>query len=159
MYNGILLLSGVFAKNFMNIPGERSLEQRNLTIIPFKFSKLGSSKSSSGSVGGDYVSQTLVASIAVGSSKQMMSVLIDSGSTLFWVRSSQCKARECVGKSQYDNSKSTSYVKLPQTPPQKLTYGDGTYVECNINQDSIYFGDLAVENQRLCEATNIMTVV
>ncbi|KAJ2993835.1 hypothetical protein HDV02_002040 [Globomyces sp. JEL0801] len=125
-------------------------------------SKISKAAGEVGSIPAAYLAGTLVGFIQIGTPRQPMVVLFDTGSSLFWVRSSNCRAKECINQATYNNAKSSTYKKL--TPAslngeqeQTITYGDGTLVNCTVNQDSLIIGTRIIQNQNICEAYNIET--
>lgn len=71
--------------------------------------------------------------IYVGSNKQPVSVMMDTGSPWVWVSSGFCLS--CPGTDRFDNTNSTSYKFTPGKTTQ-LRYGSGT---CDgfLSQDQI----------------------
>lgn len=107
------------------------------------------------------LASTLVASIGFGSPPQQLSILLDTGSTLFWVRSTKCRSSFCNGKPMFNSESSSSFQQGPSpggnSSSQTITYGDGTRINCTVSQDTVAFGDLKIVNQNICEATLITT--
>lgn len=103
----------------------------------------------------------LVANIGIGTPPQTLSLQIDTGSSLFWVRSPKCRSESCTGKPVFDNTQSATYIpfqsKSNATIPvtsnkQTIIYGDNSSVECTLGMDTVLLGELLVENQAVCEA-------
>ena len=150
----IILISSSFAKNFKNQDNPIKA-----TFIMQKNIKQLQAPGNPGAIAATSVSQTLVASIGIGTPPQTMSVLIDTGSNLFWVRSSKCKSTECMtgNRAKYDASKSTTFRAVGTN--ESITYGDQTAVKCNTNLEALTIGNKVVNNQPICEAFDIYTPV
>ncbi|KNC96713.1 uncharacterized protein SPPG_07923 [Spizellomyces punctatus DAOM BR117] len=161
----LVLVQHVDARNVLSIP--RNPKSRKVGIVSLNFQlkqkALDANVTGQTTVIADSVSHTLITTIGVGTPAQVMAVQIDTGSSLFWLRSSKCRGTSCSGQPVYDNTKSTSY--LPPAPATALTgpqrrsivYGDNTKVECQLGADTVMLGTLVIPNQTLCEADVIQT--
>eukprot|EP00842_Homolaphlyctis_polyrhiza_P005095 jgi/Hompol1/5587/HPOL_002003-RA len=78
-----------------------------------------------------------------------LDVILDTGSTVFWVASAICTG---CGIKTYDPRNSTTAVNTNVVNPT-ISYGDGTTVDCTVYTDSLTFGDLSVKTQKVCVAT------
>src|SRR4051812_38211913 len=91
-----------------------------INIIPFKYLN---------SILAESISSTLVAEISLGTPRQPLKVLFDTGSSQFWIRSIQCQSQECIGKKSFDHSKRyfkfTSTTFIQGTTSQSILYQDG----------------------------------
>lgn len=168
----------VFAKNFWV---ESASEQQAPLTLPFtirppqfvsKAATTGNarkananskvSSSLSGAVPAQSLASTLVVTAGIGTPPKPMNILLDSGSSLFWVRSRACSLPICTGKQQFNSADSKTFKSMTAvlTSPQQqqfIQYGDGTRVNCSVNQDSVLLGGMTVPNQRICEAFSIVT--
>jgi Eukaryotic aspartyl protease len=157
----LLFLPLLNAKNLFGLKEERkeiaSLLKLELTTIPF-MSKIAS-KLSIGALPADQISNTLTAVIGLGTPPQPFQVLLDTGSTMFWIRSSICNTQECRNQRAFTATSSSTFVALPSTQGQRkdLTYGDGTQISCTINQEALLIGRLTIPDQKVCLATSIFT--
>ncbi|KAJ3321244.1 Proteasome subunit beta type-7 [Boothiomyces sp. JEL0866] len=111
---------------------------------------------SDGSINAGQIFSTLTGTIAIGNPPQLMNVLFDTGSDLFWLRGKSCNTDECVGKATYDSSKSTSF-SAASAKSTSISYGDGTKVQCVIGQDTVTIGKTAIPNQNICIANSIVS--
>jgi hypothetical protein len=86
-----------------------------------------------------------------------MNVLFDTGSRLFWIRSSRCLSPACIDKPTYNSTKSSTFTRIQPASSRSIRYADGTRVNCTIQADTVTFGNVSLSNQRFCEATDIQT--
>jgi hypothetical protein len=134
-----------------------SFHDSSINKIPFRYQ---SRAIQPGAIQGDNLASTLIGTIGVGTPPQPMSVLFDTGSRLFWVRSSRCTSLECIDKQTYDSQKSTTFVPLSVPESNRtIRYADGTTISCTTHSDQLSLGSYVVENQNFCEATEIRTDV
>lgn len=63
--------------------------------------------------------------LRIGSHRQELSLIFDTGSPVFWVPTSQCADYSCHEATLYDYSLSSEYKNV-STDPQSLHYGTGT---------------------------------
>ena len=160
-----LLSALTLAKQFTTLPNAHDSTINPEFSFKLNFQRkvkyMSSSKAEVGIIGADYIASTLVGSIGIGTPPQTLGVLFDTGSSTFWVRSFRCAADECVGKKAFDSTKSSTYQVLPLTSDSRETirYGDGTFVNCTVNQDTLTLGKFTLTNQKVCEASTIITSV
>ncbi|KAJ3325385.1 hypothetical protein HDV06_004244 [Boothiomyces sp. JEL0866] len=148
--------SKLFDSRYGGINSTQHITPSKVVKIPFERVVNKDAGTQFGAIGADYVSATLVGTIGVGTPPQPMVVLFDTGSSLFWVRSSQCTSTSCSQQRTFNNAKSSTY-RATNGGTQQVTYGDGTQVNCTINTDTVTIGNFAIQGQPLCEATNIQT--
>ncbi|KAJ2991433.1 hypothetical protein HDV02_003776 [Globomyces sp. JEL0801] len=112
-----------------------------------------------GTLPASYQAETLVGTVGIGTPPQNMTILFDTGSTVFWARSAGCLTPSCWGKPNYNALLSSTYKSLPRNKDNQvsLRYGDGTTVLCNVNQDTVTIAGIKIENQNLCEANFILS--
>ncbi|KAI9017052.1 aspartic peptidase domain-containing protein [Gaertneriomyces semiglobifer] len=142
------------ARNLVSLTGQSGPDLRpDLSgRVTLKTTTPGNGTAGRATVKAGSFSHTLVAKIGVGTPPQELSVQIDSGSSLFWVRSPVCEG--CAGEGAqgaYDSGKSETYVAI-EDDKRTITYGDNTHVECKLARDSVTVGDFIVHQQTLCEA-------
>ncbi|KAJ3261031.1 hypothetical protein HK103_006986 [Boothiomyces macroporosus] len=146
----------LFDSNYGGINSTEYITPSELVRVPFERVVNKDAGAQFGAIGADYVSATLVGTIGVGTPPQPLVVLFDTGSSLFWVRSSQCTSSSCAQQRSFNNAKSSTY-KTTNGGTQQVTYGDGTQVICTVNSDTVTIGNFAIQGQPLCEATSIQT--
>jgi Eukaryotic aspartyl protease len=151
-----MLLSAVYARNLANIPTPKF---NGSLVIPVKLSRPASTrKDGTNTLRANYLAGTLVGTIGVGSPPQAFSILFDTGSSLFWIRSDKCKTSSCQNENTFKASVSKSYKSNGKLAvSSSVTYGDGTTVHCLVNQDQVTIGGMLFANQSICEADSIET--
>ncbi|TPX69782.1 hypothetical protein SpCBS45565_g02138 [Spizellomyces sp. 'palustris'] len=160
-----VLVQHVEARNVLSIPSNPQSPKIGIFRLNFQLKQkaLDANETGQTTVIADSVSHTLITTIGVGTPAQVMAVQIDTGSSLFWLRSPKCRGTSCSGQPVFDNTKSTSYVPMPPatalTGPlrKSIVYGDNTRVECELGVDTVMLGALVIPNQPLCEADVIQT--
>jgi len=101
----------------------------------------------------DYTDTEYVGEVDIGTPAQTFSVVMDTGSANLWVASSKCTtSRSCSGKSEYDNSKSSTYTSTGQK--FSIQYGTGS---CSgvIDYDTVSIAGVTVTDQPFGEATSL----
>ena len=98
----------------------------------------------------NYMNSQYYGPISIGTPPQDFTVVFDTGSSIFWVPSSECEllSRACRLHHQYNHSKSSTYV------PTGKTFSSGS-VSGFLSQDTVSIGNLKVRHQVFGEATNI----
>lgn len=86
--------------------------------------------------------------ISIGDSDNEFQVIYDTGSANFWIDSSKCNDRGCTNHKQYDSSKSSNYNHVGLS--LEVQFGTGG-LSGEINEDTVYFGGVAVEKQGFAE--------
>lgn len=77
-------------------------------------------------------------------------MIFDTGSANFWINSKKCQDEGCLAHKQYDSDQSKTFKKVGF----KLDVQFGTgQLSGIINEDSVYFGQIQVENQDFAEIT------
>lgn len=87
-----------------------------------------------------------VASIEIGNPPQKLPVILDTGSSNFWLASDMCE--HCSNKNSYSRKASTTHKKLGLGV--EVTFGSGRILG-EINEDTVKFGDLTIESQMIGE--------
>ncbi len=98
--------------------------------------------------------------ITVGSNKQKLTVVIDTGSSDLWVPDSQvsCQAGQgqdpnfCKNEGTYSPSSSSSSQNL--NSPFSIEYGDGTTSQGTWYKDTIGFGGISITKQQFADVTS-----
>ncbi|GMM38962.1 hypothetical protein DASC09_063010 [Saccharomycopsis crataegensis] len=86
----------------------------------------------------------------VGSNKDTVRMLFDTGSSYTWVRSSDMcdnASTDCSGYGSYDYEKSTTMKDKKKE--LRLSYGDGSWYDTEVVTDSFWLGDYQFSNQYL----------
>lgn len=99
----------------------------------------------------DYSNAQYFAEVEVGTPGQPFKVILDTGSSNFWVPSKDCSSLACFLHSKYDHDASSTY-KANGTEVQ-LNYGSGS-VEGYISTDNLKIGDIVIPNQSIIETTS-----
>lgn len=89
------------------------------------------------------------ADISLGTPHQKFRVILDTGSSKFWVPSSKCRSDACAGHNKYNSSASPTY-KANGTA-FSINYGLG-FAEGFLSQDTLGVGNLNVRKQVFGEA-------
>lgn len=145
-----LLICYVWSKNFNNYEGNQ--------IIPsaeeVNFNSKAQAKVSTNVLQANYIAGTLVAYIGLGTPAQLMQVLVDTGSSQFWVRSSNCQSATCSGKTMYYPDQSSTFRQ--GNGSTMLSYGDGTKIACSYSKDMLSIANYSL-SQTICTANSIIT--
>ncbi len=90
-----------------------------------------------------------VGNISLGSPKQDIPVIFDTGSGNLWVTSSLCKSITCVqNKFTYNRTNSSSYSSIGVDV--EVTFGTGV-IQGEINQDILMLSNMQIKNQKFGE--------
>ncbi|KAI0338296.1 acid protease [Trametopsis cervina] len=92
------------------------------------------------------VDSSYIGSVSVGTPPQTFNVVLDTGSSDFWVASSNCAT--CRVKSTFDASASSSLQQPPSTGEIDIQYGSGA-VSGSLVQDSVNMGGFIVNPQQM----------
>ncbi|KAJ3325190.1 hypothetical protein HDV06_004980 [Boothiomyces sp. JEL0866] len=147
-----LLIALTAAKNF--IP---TLESNLSPSVKIPFAMKVQSKDTTGQIFADSLASTLVGTVGIGNPAQYFLILFDTGSSLFWVRSSNCSTSECKNQRSFNPIKSSSFKGSNASNNVSVTYGDGTAVSCSIHQDQVQMGSKIIKGQNICLANSITT--
>lgn len=98
----------------------------------------------------DYANAQYFTEVQVGTPPQTFKVILDTGSSNFWVPSQDCSSLACFLHSKYDHDASSSY-KANGTQLE-LNYGSGS-ASGYVSNDVLTIGDLSIKNQDLIETT------
>ncbi|KAI8903837.1 aspartic peptidase domain-containing protein [Gorgonomyces haynaldii] len=140
----------VEARNFANLPTSQSVQ--------FTSKVATTKKATVGQLPANMVAQTLVGVIGIGTPPQAFQVVFDTGSSLFWVATNQCKTTACQGLSMYNSKLSGTFKATGGTNATSIIrYGDGTQVQCTTNQETVSIAGMSFSNQNFCGATIIQT--
>ena len=141
----------------LSLASAKRFSEFGQSSIPFvhKFSKLAAG--TNGTLACDFLASTLVGHISIGTPPQALTVLFDTGSALFWVRSTKCTTQACTGKTAYSETVSTTAAAAATARTESIRYGDGTRVTCTVSEDSMLLAGIAVPRQPICQATQITT--
>ncbi|KAK5672287.1 hypothetical protein QVD99_001391 [Batrachochytrium dendrobatidis] len=107
------------------------------------------------SIGTGAMAQTLIGIVQIGTPSQSFLFQFDTGSSLFWVRSSECtNAITCSGLPQFNSSASLTFSSSG-SQTQQIEYGDGSKVSCQMYSDTVILAGIQISNQKFCAATSI----
>lgn len=92
--------------------------------------------------------------VSVGSNKQEQQVVLDTGSSDFWVvdSSASCQKGNCKQYGTFDPHSSTSFKSLGSS--FSIGYGDKSSSIGTWGQDTIYLGGTSITNQRFADVTS-----
>ena len=84
--------------------------------------------------------------VSVGTPAQNFSVLFDTGSFQFWVKSKACTSSPaCTGQARFDSGASSTFESLDK-PATPIAYVDGTTVNGVLGKDTVNVAGIAVSN-------------
>jgi len=111
----------------------------------------------------DYYDDFYLSNVTSGTPPQQFQIVPDTGSSNYWVISSQCNSQACQGypnsgwkKNRFDSSKSSTYSSQPGTP-FSIQYGSGS-CNGNLGTDVLAFAGLSYATQVFGIATSIADV-
>ncbi|KZT33959.1 Asp-domain-containing protein [Sistotremastrum suecicum HHB10207 ss-3] len=87
--------------------------------------------------------------ISLGTPKQYFNVVLDTGSSNFWVPSTSCNSIACYLHKKYDSTASSSFKK---NGSEFEIYYDSGAISGIISQDVLSIGDLTIKSQDFGEA-------
>ncbi|KAH8555592.1 rhizopuspepsin precursor-like protein [Umbelopsis sp. PMI_123] len=90
--------------------------------------------------------------VKVGTPPQSFKLDFDTGSSDLWFASTLCKST-CSGKTKYNPSKSSTYLKDGRS--WAITYGDGSSSSGILGVDTVNVGGFTIKNQTIELAQNI----
>jgi len=99
----------------------------------------------------NYLDAEYYGAVSVGTPAQDFVVVFDTGSSDFWLPSTECTSKACTSHNQYDSSASSTYVANGES--FEIEYGDGSSVTGILSQDTVTLGGLAVTDQIFAETT------
>lgn len=89
-----------------------------------------------------------VGTIEVGSPKQSVDVIFDTGSSNFWITSVNCMDQGCLIQKSYNNKLSKTHKDIDLRV--EVEFGSGK-VEGVFSKDTVYFGPLKIDDQEFGE--------
>ncbi|CAJ0933835.1 unnamed protein product, partial [Mesorhabditis belari] len=105
----------------------------------------------------DYDDLEYLATVTIGTPPQEFNVILDTGSTDFWVPSINCKKSPCKEKKRFNPTKSSTYANM--SGKWQIQYGTGN-ANGEFGKDTVRFGPkdntfLTIPQVRIGEATEI----
>lgn len=91
-----------------------------------------------------------VGTIGIGSPRQDIHVIFDTGSANLWVTSSECTSEACSMHEGYDHTKSSTYEKMGDEV--SVRFGTGS-IEGFMSKDTFHVGPLEISSQAFGEIT------
>ncbi|KAH6581375.1 hypothetical protein BASA61_009098 [Batrachochytrium salamandrivorans] len=101
---------------------------------------------------------TLTGPMQVGTPPQTLQVQFDTGSSLTWVKSTECSHGEGCEGPRYNPTISSTWRKGPETP-QSMTYADGGQILCREQIDVVYLAGVRLTTSRVCNAYAVKNAV
>ncbi len=117
------------AKSQMELANARALEKVLMKLTNFKNSQY-------------------VGTIEVGTPKQKIDVIFDTGSSNFWITSINCMDPGCLMQKSYNNKISKTHHDVDLRV--EVEFGSGK-VEGVFSKDTVYFGPLKIDDQEFGE--------
>jgi len=94
------------------------------------------------------------AKIYIGTPPQPFIVQVDTGSSNLWVPSIACEQHpDCRGHNYFTPTDSSTF--LTSNEPMNVIYGDGTYSNCTLGEDTVTFGGVAVKKVVFAQCPNV----
>ncbi|CAF3695347.1 unnamed protein product [Rotaria sp. Silwood1] len=100
----------------------------------------------------DTVTVYFIGLISTGTPTQNFLIDFDTGSSVLWVPSSNCRS-SCTGFNKYTSTQSTTYVANGKI--FSITDGDGSSASSFFSIDTITINGIAVQNQTFAECTSL----
>lgn len=100
----------------------------------------------------NFFNTQFVAPVGIGSPPQYLDVILDTGSSNFWVNSEICKDFACRQQSRYDHEKSKEFSELGYFV--EVVFGTGQ-VNGEINEDQVELAGILLKHQRLGEIASM----
>ncbi|KAJ8325025.1 hypothetical protein QVD99_000302 [Batrachochytrium dendrobatidis] len=95
--------------------------------------------------------------LLIGTPPVNVNVLIDTGSSTFWIDDSACfDSRQC--KTHKYNPIDSTTQKPVVHPIVHREYGDGTSVTCTIISDVVSIAGISIPNQTICAASQVKSI-
>ncbi|KAG0261615.1 hypothetical protein DFQ27_002880 [Actinomortierella ambigua] len=88
-----------------------------------------------------------IGSVGIGTPAQNFSIVLDTGSSDFWVPSMACTTTVCVGLNRFNTNRSSTYQEEGKVLDAK--YGDGSYVSGSTGIDTVILSRTKIANQSL----------
>lgn len=99
----------------------------------------------------NFMNAQYFAEVMVGDPPQTFKVVLDTGSSNFWVPSSECKSIACFLHTKYDHSSSSSYEK--NGTKFEIKYGSGA-VEGYMSKDTVSIAGMKIKEHTFAEVTS-----
>ena len=90
--------------------------------------------------------------VTVGSPGQDFSVVVDTGSSNFWVVSDSCQSLFCLDKTKYVRSNASLYTDSSES--RSISYGTGSFGGI-ISHDKMVIGPFTVKSQKFARILNV----
>jgi hypothetical protein len=101
-----------------------------------------------------YEAAGLYTSVSVGTPPQTFKVMVDTGSSMFWIRSKECTGASCANWKKYNAADSSTFANL--NIPGKVSFSDGSSVSCTVGTDNVQIGNIPIPNQKICLAHTVL---
>jgi len=104
---------------------------------------LGSQRASGSILLHNYKNTQFKGEVGIGSPPQRFPVVFDTGSSNFWVPSSECGSVGCMRHNTFDKDKSSTYSADGR--PVHVKYGSG-FINGYLAKDRLHFGEHSIDN-------------
>lgn len=145
-YTAVVTATAAFAFASISLVAATPLEKRQPKVFSLDFDVVRNNNTATGlkrdeTIDAEYFDASYLASISLGSNKQVLNVSVDTGSSDLVIPKAgvNCEGHNCLSGGVFDPSESTTFHDL--SIPITASYEDGTVVKGTFGKDDYYFAD------------------